>query len=75
VALKKIKDENESEGFPITALREVQLLQECDHPNIMKLLDVVVSKEPGSKKKKGAINLVFEYMEHELLGLLETCIL
>jgi cyclin-dependent kinase 12/13 len=74
VALKKIKDESETEGFPITALREISLLQQCDHPNIIRLLDIVVSKVSDSdKKKRGSTYLVFEYMEHELLGLIETC--
>jgi serine/threonine protein kinase len=74
VALKKIKDDTENEGFPITALREISILQQCDHPNIVQLLDIVVSKvsEAGSKKNRGSTYLVFEYMEHELLGLVET---
>ena len=32
VALKKVKLEGEKEGFPITAIREVQLLARLDHP-------------------------------------------
>lgn len=75
VALKKIKDERETEGFPITALREISILQQCDHPNIVKLLDVVTAKAtPGDgAKKKTATYLVFEYMNHELLGLTNSC--
>jgi len=77
VALKKIKDESETEGFPITALREISILQQCDHPNIVRLFDIVVSKvsDTDSKKKRGSTYLVFEYMEHELLGLIDTCTL
>lgn len=75
VALKKIKDASETEGFPITALREINILQQCDHPNIVKLLNVATSKTTrvGSKETKGSTFLVFEYMEHELLGYIETC--
>ena len=35
VALKKIRLEVEDEGVPATALREVSLLRELDHPNIV----------------------------------------
>ena len=36
VALKKIRLEVEDEGVPSTALREISLLKELDHPNIVK---------------------------------------
>lgn len=36
VALKKIRLENEDEGVPPTAIREITLLKELDHPNIVK---------------------------------------
>jgi serine/threonine protein kinase len=36
VALKKIRCDNEDEGVPSTSLREVSLLKELDHPNIVK---------------------------------------
>lgn len=36
VALKKIRMDNEEEGVPSTALREVSLLLEAEHPNIVK---------------------------------------
>ncbi len=36
VALKKIRLESEDEGVPSTALREISLLKELDHPNIVK---------------------------------------
>lgn len=58
VALKKIRLETESEGVPSTAIREISLLKELDHPNIVKLLDVV-----HSEKK---LYLVFEYLNKDL---------
>jgi hypothetical protein len=36
VALKKIRLEVEDEGVPSTALREISLLKELEHPNIVK---------------------------------------
>jgi serine/threonine protein kinase len=36
VALKKIRLENEEEGMPSTAMREISLLNELKHPNIVK---------------------------------------
>ena len=41
VALKKIRLETESEGVPSTAIREISLLKELDHPNVVQLLDVI----------------------------------
>ena len=35
VALKKIKLENEDEGVPSTAMREISILKELHHPNIV----------------------------------------
>ena len=38
VALKKVKmDNNEKEGFPITAIREIKILQALKHENIINL--------------------------------------
>lgn len=41
IALKKIRLENEVEGVPSTAIREIALLKELRHPNVVRLLDVV----------------------------------
>lgn len=35
-ALKKIRLEQEDEGIPSTAIREISLLKELQHPNIVK---------------------------------------
>ncbi|XP_064643662.1 cyclin-dependent kinase 2-like [Lineus longissimus] len=58
VALKKIRLDTESEGVPSTAIREISLLKELDHINIVRLLDVV-----HSEKK---LYLVFEYLDQDL---------
>jgi hypothetical protein len=36
VALKKIRLENEEDGVPSTAIREIALLKEANHANILK---------------------------------------
>ena len=36
VALKRIRLESEDEGVPCTAIREISLLKELDHPNVVK---------------------------------------
>ncbi|OIW04170.1 hypothetical protein TanjilG_00730 [Lupinus angustifolius] len=67
VALKRIRMDNEREGFPMTALREIKILQKLDHENVIKLKEIVTS--PDANKYKGGIYMVFEYMDHDLTGL------
>lgn len=43
--------------------REILILRRLDHPNVIKLEGIVTSKLSCS------IHLVFEYMEHDLAGL------
>ena len=42
VALKKLKMDNLNDGFPVTALREIQTLKESKHRHIVGLREVVV---------------------------------
>jgi cyclin-dependent kinase 12/13 len=44
VALKRINTEQEENGFPITAIREVKILKALHHPNIVQLKELVTSK-------------------------------
>jgi serine/threonine protein kinase len=44
VALKRINTEQEENGFPITAIREVKILKALTHPNIVNLKEIVTSK-------------------------------
>jgi len=69
VALKKILMENEKEGFPLTAIREIMILKRLNHKNIINLLEIVTSKPSEKNKFRGNVYLVFEYMEHDLSGL------
>ena len=62
VALKKIRMEGEKDGFPVTAVREVKLLQSLRHENIVTLEEVMVEKNDCF--------MVFEYLSHDLTGIL-----
>ena len=44
VALKRINTEQEENGFPITAIREVKILKALNHSNIVNLKEIVTSK-------------------------------
>lgn len=44
VALKKLKLEEEKNGFPITALREINALMLCRHENVVAIREVVVGE-------------------------------
>lgn len=70
VALKRINTEQEENGFPITAIREVKILKALNHPNIVKLKEIVTSKDSGKVPKN--VFMVFEYLEYDLTGILET---
>ncbi|KAL8472119.1 hypothetical protein ACS0TY_028735 [Phlomoides rotata] len=77
VALKKIRMDNEKEGFPITAIREIKILKKLHHENVIQLREIVTSPGrevneqamPEDNKYKGSIYMVFEYMDHDLTGL------
>ncbi|KAI9332694.1 kinase-like domain-containing protein [Obelidium mucronatum] len=58
VALKKIRLETEDEGVPSTAIREISLLKELNHPNIVNLLDIV--------HNDAKLYLIFEFLDLDL---------
>jgi len=62
VALKKIRMEGERDGFPITAVREIRLLQHLRHKHVVSLQEVMV--------EKNECFMVFEYLSHDLTGLI-----
>ncbi|KAJ3691637.1 hypothetical protein LUZ61_020801 [Rhynchospora tenuis] len=66
VALKKVKMEKEKEGFPMTSLREINILLSLNHPSIVDVKEVVVGSRLDS------IFMVMEYMDHDLKGVMET---
>lgn len=64
VALKKIRLESEDEGVPSTAIREISLLKELNHPNIVRLQDVLM--------QENRLHLVFEYLSMDLKKYLDS---
>lgn len=65
IALKKIRLEAEDEGIPSTAIREISLLKELQHPNIVRLYDVVHTERK--------LTLVFEFLDQDLKKYLDLC--
>ncbi|XP_034828350.1 cyclin-dependent kinase 2 [Maniola hyperantus] len=63
IALKKIKLENEPEGVPSTALREISVLRDLKHPAVVQLLDIVLADTK--------LFLVFEFLHMDLKKLME----
>eukprot|EP00931_Biecheleriopsis_adriatica_P086839 TRINITY_DN6140_c0_g1_i1.p1 TRINITY_DN6140_c0_g1~~TRINITY_DN6140_c0_g1_i1.p1 ORF type:complete len:318 (+),score=69.14 TRINITY_DN6140_c0_g1_i1:99-1052(+) len=58
VAIKKIKILYEDDGVPATALREIALLKELNHENVVQLMDVYSSRTN--------LHLVFECLDMDL---------
>ncbi|GBM79406.1 Cyclin-dependent kinase 9 [Araneus ventricosus] len=73
VALKRVLTENTNEGFPITALREIKILQQLKNKNVVSLIDTCRSKKSTSGScHVVSFYLVFEFCEHDLAGLISN---
>ncbi|XP_048404177.1 cyclin-dependent kinase 17-like isoform X2 [Stegostoma tigrinum] len=64
VALKEIRLEHE-EGAPCTAIREVSLLKELKHANVVTLHDIIHTEK--------SLTLVFEYLDRDLKQYMDDC--
>ncbi|GBG27894.1 Cyclin-dependent kinase 3 [Hondaea fermentalgiana] len=64
-ALKKIVLEGQDEGVPSTAIREISLLKELSHENIVRLRDVI--------HFESKLYLVFEFLDQDLRKYMDTC--
>lgn len=64
VALKKVRLDNEKEGFPITAIREIKILRQLNHQSIINMKEIVTDKEDAVdfKKDKGNAVCLYSYM-------------
>lgn len=63
VALKKIRKQQDEEGVPSSALREIALLKELQHVNIVRLIEIM-----NTIKK---LTLVFEYVPRDLKRIID----
>lgn len=66
VALKKMRMEKEKNGIPVSGLREINILLNLRHDNIVEMTEVVVGRSLT------AIFLVMEYCEQDLASLLDN---
>ncbi len=65
VALKRIKLDRERDGFPLTSVREINVLAALRHPGIVNVLEVVVGPALDS------VFMVMEYADHDLKSVME----
>ncbi|KAK0406770.1 hypothetical protein QR680_018793 [Steinernema hermaphroditum] len=64
VAMKKIRLESEEEGVPSTTIREVSMLRELRHPNIVDLQQVIMEETH--------LYLIFEFLSMDLKKYLDS---
>ncbi|KAK0426623.1 hypothetical protein QR680_009813 [Steinernema hermaphroditum] len=63
VAMKRIRMDLDNEGVPSTAMREIAILKELSHPNIVGLKDVIIAR---NKRNEMQLHLIFEYIDMDL---------
>ncbi|CAN4115604.1 unnamed protein product [Withania somnifera] len=60
IAIKKFKQSKDGDGVSPTAIREIMLLREISHENVVKLVNVHINQADMS------LYLAFDYAEHDL---------
>lgn len=66
VALKKVRLENEKEGFPITAVREIKILRQLNHKNIVNLREIVTDKQDALDFRKVFLFWIFYIIHRDM---------
>lgn len=76
VALKKVRLDNEKEGFPITAIREIKILRQLNHKSIINMKEIVTDKEDALdfKNDKG-VNEATALSDRSTFILICSCLL
>lgn len=69
-AIKYIDTSRELEGFPITALREIKLLQGIKHENILNIIEIVIKQSSLLQNPRSSTFIVLDYMDHDLNSLI-----
>lgn len=74
VALKKVRLDNEKEGFPITAIREIKILRQLIHRSVVNMKEIVTDKQDALdfKKDKGTAGCALSSDVLQHLGLVEN---
>eukprot|EP01006_Ploeotia_vitrea_P040716 TRINITY_DN66449_c1_g6_i1.p1 TRINITY_DN66449_c1_g6~~TRINITY_DN66449_c1_g6_i1.p1 ORF type:complete len:341 (-),score=28.67 TRINITY_DN66449_c1_g6_i1:150-1172(-) len=69
VAIKNYKSQGDSDdgGVPVTAIAEITLLRELDHPNVIRLVDAAINPDGPF------IYMVYDYMGQDLERLMNSC--
>ncbi|KAK4568944.1 hypothetical protein RGQ29_004382 [Quercus rubra] len=68
VALKKVKmGVEKGDGFPLSSLREINILMSFNHPSVVGVKEVVMDEDDFD-----SVFMVMEYMESDLKGVLEA---
>lgn len=67
IALKEIKiDPRKKEGLPISSIREIRILSKCDHPQIIKLKEIVVDENTDT------FYLVLDFIDFDLRDIISN---
>uniref|UniRef100_A0A060TBI0 ARAD1B07898p n=1 Tax=Blastobotrys adeninivorans TaxID=409370 RepID=A0A060TBI0_BLAAD len=66
VAIKAVRPDTYSRGLTITSLREISVLKQVRHQNIVNLIEVVAGPTAGK------VYLVMEFVEHDLGALIRS---
>lgn len=70
VALKKVRLDNEKEGFPITAIREIKILRQLKHRSVVNMKEIVTDKQDALdfKKDKGKAKPTTNHMPSYIIA-------
>lgn len=64
VAMKKIRLHGDEEGIPSSAIREISILKQLKHVNIVELVDVICTMKK--------LTLVFEFVDKDLTKIIKS---
>lgn len=77
--MKRLKQEGQIEGFPHNDLREILVLKQLFHQNVVNLRYIwegdygqSTSTIKPSKNPRGDVHVVFDYLDHDFTGLMDT---
>jgi cell division cycle 2-like protein len=66
VAIKEIKMQMKQASFPLTSLREINILASFHHPSIVCFKEVIIKKNASRNIFDMKVFIVMEYIEHNL---------